>query len=81
MDLLSSLILIFLSSKSHGRNIMKRKRRKKMNIRTAIQPLPCVMKKGKKMMVHSPDWMDRVEARNMSKKPMKISVVPILISP
>lgn len=73
--------MALLIPKSQGRNIMRSKKSRKMSIRGTIHPPPWVKMKGKKMIVPSPDWIDRREARNMRKKPPKIRAVPILIKP
>ena len=55
------------------------KMRKTMTINATTQPPPLVKTKGKKMMVHSPDWTDRIEARKTRKNPAKIRSVPMVI--
>ena len=55
------------------------KKTRKTSIISTVHPPPLVMTKGKKTMVHSPDWIDRIEPRNMRKNPKKIRAVPSVI--
>ena len=55
------------------------KSRKRASINATTHPPLLVKTKGKKMIVHSPDCTDRIEATKTRKNPAKIRSVPAVI--
>jgi len=63
---------------SQGRNM---KKMRKTSIIAIAHPPLLVRMKGKKMMAHSPDRMDRTEAMNIRMNPKKMRTVPAVSRP